>query len=203
VNLNSTNEAQDSNAYFRGVCRITVGAASEYRQNFGDDGADQLVYGAGATYAWDAWTGTWLTRGDYEKAVGKRRWPIQCCSRRHRTYCLLQLGPGITLDGLLEYSSYKSNDLLAQTTRLSLESVRRSFWPCGWRRLLGLVPIATAPLYEAGPGRRTGAEGVSKLASPGRRKLSASMVGRIGVGDSTRQGPSAELRHRISSALGV
>jgi outer membrane protein OmpU len=110
-NPNNTDEAQDSNAYLQvGFAGFTVGGAAEYRQNFGDDGADQLVFGFGGTYKYDAWTfGLGWTRGDYEKV------PIGVLSFNavHDDIALTAayaLGPGVTLDGLVEYSIYKSND---------------------------------------------------------------------------------------------
>jgi predicted porin len=113
VNPNNVDEAQDSNAYFQvGFSGYTVGAAMEYRQNFFDDSSDQLVYGAGVTYEWDAWTvGLGWTRGDYEKAVGANGvGPFNAIHDDIALTTSYKLGPGITLDGLLEYSRYKSND---------------------------------------------------------------------------------------------
>jgi predicted porin len=84
----------------------------EYRQNFFDDGADNLVYGAGVTYNWDAWTvGLGWTRGDYEKAVGANGvGPFNAIHDDVALTASYALGPGISVDGLLEYSRYKSND---------------------------------------------------------------------------------------------
>ena len=113
VNPNNTDEAQDSNAYLQvGFAGFTVGGATEYRQNFGDDGADQLVFGFGGTYNWDAWTiGLGWTRGDYEKAVGANGvGPFNAVHDDIALTAAYALGPGITLDGLVEYSIYKSND---------------------------------------------------------------------------------------------
>jgi hypothetical protein len=40
-NPNNTDRAQDSNAYAQvGFAGVTIGAAMEFRPNFGDDGAD-------------------------------------------------------------------------------------------------------------------------------------------------------------------
>jgi outer membrane protein OmpU len=113
VNPNNTGGAQDSNAYAQvSFAGFTIGGAMEYRQNFGDDGADQLVYGAGVTYNWDAWTvGLGWTRGDYEKAVGENDiGPFNAVYDDIAFTAAYALGPGITIDALLEYSRYKSND---------------------------------------------------------------------------------------------
>ena len=106
-------EAQDSNAYAQvSFAGFTFGGAMEYRQNFGDDGADQLVYGAGVTYNWDAWTvGLGWTRGDYQKAVGENgTGPFNAVYDDVAFTASYALGPGISVDGLLEYSRYKSNN---------------------------------------------------------------------------------------------
>ena len=113
ANPNNTDRAQDSNAYAQvSFAGFTIGAATEYRQNFGDDGADQLVYGAGVTYNWDAWTvGLGWTRGDYEKAVGENDvGPFNAVHDDIALTAAYALAPGITVDGLLEYSRYRSND---------------------------------------------------------------------------------------------
>ena len=113
VNPNNVDEAQDSNAYFQlEYAGFTIGAAMEYRQNFFDDSSDQLVFGAGVTYGWDPWTiGLGWTRGDYEKAVGANG--VGPFNATHDDIALTlsyALAPGITLDGLLEYSRYNSSD---------------------------------------------------------------------------------------------
>ena len=113
VNPNNVDEAQDSNAYLQVIfAGFTVGAATEYRQNFGDTSADQLVFGFGGTYKWDAWTiGLGWTRGDYEKAVGANGvGPFNAVHDDIALTASYALGPGISIDGLLEYSHYVSND---------------------------------------------------------------------------------------------
>ena len=113
VNPNSTDDARGYNAYFRvGFAGFTVGAASELRENFGDDGSDQWVYGAGALYEWDAWkVGLGWTRGDYEKVVGANLvGPFNAIHDDFALTASYALGPGITLDGVVEYSNYQSNN---------------------------------------------------------------------------------------------
>jgi hypothetical protein len=112
-NPNDTEEAQDSNAYFRvEYAGFTIGAAAEYRQNFFDEGEDQLVFGAGVTYGWDPWMlGLGWTRGDYEGVIAPNG--VDSFNAVHDDIALTlsyALGPGITVDGLIEYSIYKSND---------------------------------------------------------------------------------------------
>lgn len=111
---NSTaDEAQDSNAYLQvAFAGFTIGGAMEYRQNFAEDNADNLVFGAGVTYNWNAWTvGLGWTRGDYEKAVGFNGvGPFNAVHDDVALTASYALGPGISVDGLVEYSRYKSND---------------------------------------------------------------------------------------------
>src|SRR5262249_11702216 len=113
VNPNNTDPAQDTNGYAQvSVGGFTIGGATEYRQNFGDDGADQLVFGVGATYNWGPWTvGLGWTRGDYEKAGGANGvGPFNAVHDDLALTAAYALAPGISVDGLLEYSRYKSND---------------------------------------------------------------------------------------------
>jgi len=120
INPNNTDPAQDSNAYAQvAYAGFTIGAAMEYRQNFGDDGADQLVFGLGATYNWDAWTvGLGWTRGDYEKAVGANGvGPFNAVHDDIALTAAYALAPGISVDGLLEYSLYRSNDAAGPDSR--------------------------------------------------------------------------------------
>jgi outer membrane protein OmpU len=113
VNPNNIDEASDTNGYFQvGFAGFTIGAATEYRQNFGTTSADQWVIGAGMTYNWDVWTiGLGWTRGNYEKAVGANGvGPFNAVHNDVALTASYQLSPGITLDGLVEYSNYRSND---------------------------------------------------------------------------------------------
>jgi hypothetical protein len=113
TNPNNVDDGRGYNAYgqvaFGG---FTFGAATELRENFGDTSADQWVYGAGGTYNWDAWTiGLGWTHGDYEKAVGANG--VGPFNADHDIYSLTAayaLGPGISVDGVLEYSDYRSHD---------------------------------------------------------------------------------------------
>ena len=70
------------------------------------------MFRAGATYNRDLWTvGLGWTRGDYEKAIGANG--VGPFNATHDDVALTvsyALGPGISVDGLLEYSRYKSND---------------------------------------------------------------------------------------------
>jgi predicted porin len=112
VNPNNVDEAQDSNAYFQvEYAGFTIGAAMEYRQNFFEDSSDQFVFGAGATYGWDPWTiGLGWTRGDYEGVIAPNGDAFNAIHDDIAFTVSYALGPGITLDGLIEYSLYKSND---------------------------------------------------------------------------------------------
>src|SRR5262245_3046969 len=113
VNPNSINDARGYNAYARvSYAGFTFGGATEIRDNFGTTGADQWVYGAGLTYNWDAWTvGFGWTRGDYQKAIGANGvGPFNADHDIYSATASYALGPGITLDGVVEYSDYASNN---------------------------------------------------------------------------------------------
>lgn len=111
INPNDTDPARSYNAYAQvGFSGFTLGIASERRENFGNDGADQWVYGAGGTYEWDAWkVGLGWTHGDYEKAVGD----VGPFNADHDIFSLTAsyaLADGISIDGVLEYSDYESRN---------------------------------------------------------------------------------------------
>jgi len=109
----AADEAQDSNAYAQvAFAGFTIGGAMEYRQNFFEDNHDDLVFGAGVTYNWDVWTvGLGWTRGDYEKAIGVNLvGPFNAVHDDIALTASYAVGPGISVDGLLEYSRYKSNN---------------------------------------------------------------------------------------------
>ena len=113
VNPNNVNGARDSNAYLQvKYAGFTIGAAMELRQNFGDTSADDFVFGAGATYNWDNWTvGLGWTRGDYEKAVGANGvGPFNAVHDDVALTASYALAQGISVDGLVEYSRYQSDD---------------------------------------------------------------------------------------------
>jgi hypothetical protein len=113
INPNDTGEARSYNAYalveFSGVA---IGAAAEWRGNFGDDGSDQWVYGAGATYEWEDWTiGLGWTRGDYEKAVGANGvGPFNAGHDIVSLTAAYELASGVSIDGVLQYARYRSRD---------------------------------------------------------------------------------------------
>jgi hypothetical protein len=113
TNPNDVDDARGYNAYAQvAFGDFTFGAATELRQKVGDTASDQWVYGVGGTYNWDAWTvGLGWTRGDYEKATGANG--VGQFNADHDIYSLTAsyaLGPGISLDGVLEYSDYRSRD---------------------------------------------------------------------------------------------
>jgi hypothetical protein len=89
---------------------FTLGGAAAYRKNSNAcfDGADGLVYGAGGTYAWDAWTvGLGWTHGDYDIGLS----PV---ADEHDIIAFTaeyDLAPGISVDAVLEYSNYDSGIL--------------------------------------------------------------------------------------------
>jgi hypothetical protein len=113
ANPNNVDDARGYNGYAQvAFGGFTVGAATELRRNFGDTGADQWVYGAGGTYNWDTWTvGLGWTHGDYEKVIGENGvGPFNADHDIYSATVSYALGPGIFVDGVLEYSDYGSHD---------------------------------------------------------------------------------------------
>jgi hypothetical protein len=89
---------------------FTLGAAAAYRLNSNAcfDGAYGLVYGAGGTYAGDAWSiGLGWTRGEYDIGLGSDadKHDIVALTARY------ELAPGIEIDAVVEYSRYDSGIL--------------------------------------------------------------------------------------------
>lgn len=112
-NPNHTANARGYNAYAQlAFSGFVIGAASELRKNLADDGEDQWVYGAGATYAWNGWTaGLGWTRGDYEAVTGANGvGPFNADHDIFSATISYELGPGISFDGVVEYSDYNSHD---------------------------------------------------------------------------------------------
>jgi predicted porin len=113
ANPNNTRDARGYNAYAQiEFSDITIGAATELRQNLGDDGADQWVYGIGATYDLDDWTfGLGWTHGHYEKATGENGvGPFNADHDIISATASYELLDGISVDGVVEYSGYRSRD---------------------------------------------------------------------------------------------
>jgi outer membrane protein OmpU len=113
ANPNNTHDGRGYNAYAQlEFADITIGAATELRENLGDDGADQWVYGIGATYDLDNWTfGLGWTLGDYEKATGENGiGPFNADHDIYSATVSYELEDGLSIDGVLEYSDYRSHD---------------------------------------------------------------------------------------------
>ncbi len=108
----ASDEAENYQGYASvGFFGFTIGGAIELRNNFAnlaDDGSDSLVYGAGVTYNWDAWTvGIGWTHGDYEvlQATGGAVFTSDV-EQNQDIFALTAayaLGPGITVDGVVEW----------------------------------------------------------------------------------------------------
>jgi outer membrane protein OmpU len=112
ANPNNTHRARGYNAHAQlEFFDITLGAATELRENLGDDGADQWVYGVGATYDLDDWTfGLGWTHGAYEKATGENGvGPFNADHDIYSATVSYELEEGISIDGVLEYSDYVSH----------------------------------------------------------------------------------------------
>lgn len=117
-------ERSDYNAYAQvGFAGFTMGGAFGYRQNRGGDGSDDLVYSAGITYNWDAWTvGFGYSHGRYELAQpGDTLTVISAAtatvtaasdvvddSNVFSLTASYALGPGIQIDGVVEYYDYQA-----------------------------------------------------------------------------------------------
>ena len=86
---------------------FTVGGAVSDRVNVSNtiDNTDSLVYGAGVTYNWDAWTvGLGWTHGAYDNVHGVGTTDDHDVVSFTTAYAL---GPGIELDGVAEYDKYR------------------------------------------------------------------------------------------------
>lgn len=93
-----------------GFAGFTIGAAGSYLDNRSNANAtepDLWVAGAGATYNWDAWTvGLAWSHGEYEvfdNSSDTDQLDIIQITGRY------DLGPGISLDGMVGYNQYDSN----------------------------------------------------------------------------------------------
>lgn len=89
---------------------FTIGVAGEYITNFQSSNStdpDTWSAGVGATYNWDAWTvGLAWSHGNYESFDnGKDTDKLDIIQITGR----YDLGPGISLDGMLGYNRYNSN----------------------------------------------------------------------------------------------
>jgi outer membrane protein OmpU len=116
----NVDERRDYNAYAQvGFSGFTIGGAFGYRQNRGGDGSDDLIYSAGITYNWDAWTvGFGYSHGQYEIGqsgsvlVGSTGLTTTLTSDITDYYNIFALtasyalGPGIQVDGVVEYDDY-------------------------------------------------------------------------------------------------
>jgi hypothetical protein len=114
ANPSNTGAARGYNAYAQlEFSALTIGAATELRENLGEDGADHWVYGVGAAYDLDDdWTfGLGWTRGDYERATGENGvGPFNAGHDIYSATVSYELEDGISIDGALEYSDYRSRD---------------------------------------------------------------------------------------------
>jgi hypothetical protein len=118
---NPNDERRDYNAYAQvGFSGFTIGGAFGYRQNRGGDGSDDLIYSAGITYNWDAWTvGFGYSHGTYEIAqsgtvlIGTTgvttsfTSDVVDYSNIFALTASYALGPGIQIDGVVEYDDYQ------------------------------------------------------------------------------------------------
>jgi predicted porin len=116
-------EVEDDQAYASvSFFGFTIGGATEWRYNFGADESDRHTYGFGVTYNWDAWTvGLGWTHGDYEVAQaggvittfgGAAVALTNDAEQNQEIFSLTAayaLGPGITIDGVVEYVDSEVN----------------------------------------------------------------------------------------------
>jgi hypothetical protein len=119
----NVDERADYNAYAQvGFAGFTIGGAMGIRENRGGDGSDDFIYGAGVTYNWDAWTiGLGWTHGRYELAQpgtilaagpGTTIAATSDVADDSNVFSLTAsyaLGPGIQIDGVVEYYDYQAD----------------------------------------------------------------------------------------------
>jgi predicted porin len=132
----NVDERRDYNAYAQvGFAGFTFGGAVGVRENRGSDASDDLIYGAGITYNWDAWTvGLGYTHGQYE--IGQSgdtlvfsgvttalTSDVVDYSNIFALTASYALGPGIQIDGVLEYDDYEGNGEQARAADFSGFSV--------------------------------------------------------------------------------
>jgi len=118
-------ERSDYNAYAQvGFSGFTIGGAMGFRNNRDSVGDDSFIWGAGATYNWDAWTfGLGYTHGRYEigqpgtfLAINGVTSTVALTSDIADDYNIFALtasyalGPGIQIDGVLEYYDYQGDE---------------------------------------------------------------------------------------------
>jgi outer membrane protein OmpU len=128
--ITSHGHRSEINGYAQvGFSGFTFGGAISDRINQGSQGQDDLIYGAGLTYNWDAWTvGVGWTHGDYElvkfgtvtsvaKSAGGATTALTTpggnFNEHYNVFALTAayaLGPGIELDGVIEYDHARGND---------------------------------------------------------------------------------------------
>ncbi|HWA42054.1 MAG TPA: porin [Hypericibacter adhaerens] len=87
---------------------FTIGGSGMYRDNWQSSaGTDYWVAGIGATYNWDAWTvGLAWSHGDYEYTPSNDDDKIDIVEFTGR----YDLGPGISLDGMVGYNDMNAGD---------------------------------------------------------------------------------------------
>jgi predicted porin len=117
-------ERHDYNAYAQvGFAGFTIGGALGIRQNRGGSGSDDLIWGAGVTYNWDAWTvGLGYSHGRYEifqpgdvilgpddTVLTTALSDVADDSNIFSLTASYALGPGIQLDGVVEYYDYQGD----------------------------------------------------------------------------------------------
>jgi hypothetical protein len=119
ANTFGTDERHDYNAYaIVGFSGFTIGGALGIRQNRGADGSDDLVYSAGITYNWDAWTvGFGYSHGRYELVQPGFFTTVATVATNDVTddsnifslTASYALGPGIQIDAVAEYYDYQGD----------------------------------------------------------------------------------------------
>ncbi|MGH6934049.1 MAG: porin, partial [Dongiaceae bacterium] len=110
----TADERAEYNAYANvSFSGFTIGGAWSLRKNISstDSGVDAMVFGVGGTYNWDAWTvGVGWTQGQYDNepnsagssATGTDKYNIIAGTASYA------LGPGIQIDGVIEYDDYNN-----------------------------------------------------------------------------------------------
>ena len=111
ANPNNTDDARSYNGYAQvGFAGFTFGASTELRDNFGDTSADQGLAPAAPTTGTPGRSGSLDSRRLREGHRRQRRRAVQRRPRHLLGYASYALGPGIQVDGVLEYSDYHSRN---------------------------------------------------------------------------------------------
>jgi hypothetical protein len=99
-----------------GFAGFTIGSAASYESNWRADSSEpnRWVVGVGGTYNWDAWTvGLAWSHGEYDVTSNSDTDTLDIVEATAR----YDLGPGISLEGMLGYNAYNNDNLSTSDNR--------------------------------------------------------------------------------------